>query len=134
MASPRDRLLSPGDDALRAWGLSHPVVAWLLAVLPPRSPAPGLSLERVVEPRAARSDAALLARVVSVSREGAHVVGQVLARETRGKRGLERALVLLDDAGAELPGADAWWIAVLARHYARGGPVVDLDDAVPCAR
>lgn len=131
MASPRDALVPTPFDALRAWGLAHPVVVWLSAVLPPRGPALGLYLES-----AGGDDAGSvgLVRVVSVTREGPAVLGEARASEGRGERGRERALKLLDALRAERADADAWWLDVLARHYARGGALVDLDDAVPCPR
>lgn len=131
MASPRDALVPTPSDGLRAWGLAHPVVAWLLAVLAPRGPAPGLYVERA-EGWDARGVA--LVRVVSVTRDGASVIAEARASERRGARGPERSLRLVAEGGAEPESPDAWWLATLARHYARGGPVVDLDDAVPCAR
>lgn len=134
MVATRDAVTRSPGDALRAWGLAAPTVRALLALLPAGSGGPGLRADASPAPACAFGGEwrVSVIRLISVTADGPALVGQVQVSEREGRRVLHYyAHDAVIPAPREHGEPDAWWLDVLAVHYARGGAPVDVSSGVP---
>jgi hypothetical protein len=125
---------------LRAQARDHPVVKELLARLPayrgPKVPhEPGLYVDADEAPSISvkRETRVSILRMFSVSATDVQLVGQIQVTTSASDQKLW-ALRFYVHAPTqfltkEIHDHDHWWLAVLERHYARGGPPVATFDA-----
>lgn len=125
---------------LRAQAREHPVVKELLAKLPafrgPRAThEPGIYVDAEEAPSISvkREMRVSILRVFSVGPSDVQLVGQIQVTTSPSDQKLW-ALRFYVHAPTqfltkEIHDHDTWWLGVLERHYARGGPPVAIFDA-----
>lgn len=145
MTSPADAFppepTGSGAAALRAWGLGHPSVTFVLSVLPRAAGGgepPGLYADSSRTPWVSVKDElrVSLLRVFAVTANDSLLVGQLQVTERLKHSGVpdRRIRCFVHDPSTfvsrEVASVDAWWLEVLERYYALGGKPLDLESHV----